>query len=451
MFKICCKKIFDDIIKKDRLKEISMKKFIALLTLFIFLATNVASAIVDVPEDYWAIIEIKDMVNNDVIPLDQQGYFNPEESVFRTDFTGWLLKVLQQGAPTIVEDNPFLDVDPNTRGYHDILKSKEVGLVYGYPDGNFRPVKNLSRAETQSIMSHITKELFDDLSPLDPFVDKNEIPFWDMNQYAKTIYLGLYVNHPQLEKLEPNRDLTRAEAAVLLYRLKIALNLVKDEYKVEEEVPEEPVEQIIGNEQLVCDKCGAAQNDVTITNQRRILLPGNIFSIKYNQDFASKASAVGDPVAFKLDYDLMTVQGTLMLPRDTELIGEVQTITDPKWFNKNARVFLEIKEIRTPDGKVIPTKAIVYNSTEGYLMEGPGKTMAKVAGYAVGGMAVGAGAGVGIGAGTKNWGTSLGVAIPVGAAIGVAGGLIAPGLNYKAHPGEKIYIEVRDETSIWNN
>ena len=419
--------------------------------LFMFMATNVACAMVDIPDTFWAYIEIQDMVDNNIIPLDSRGFFNPEDSVFRTDFTGWLLKVLQQSAPNYMEEHPYLDVDPNTRGYFDILKSKEVGLIYGYPDGNFRPVKYISRAETQSIMSHITRELFDDLSPLDPFVDKDQIPFWDVNQYAKTLYMGLYVNHPELEKLEPNRDLTKAEAAVLLYRLKMALNLVKDEYKAEEPIEEPPAEQIIGNEQLIYDKCGLMQNDVTVTNQRRILLPGNIFPIVYNQDFASKSAAPGDPVAFILDYDLMTVQGTLMLPRETQLIGEVQEVKDPRWLNKNARVFTEIKEIRTPDGKVIPTKAIVYNSNEGYLMEGPGKTLAKVGGYALLGTAIGAGAGSGIGAGTGNWGTALGISMPVGAAIGVVGGLLTPGLNYKAHPGEKVYIEVREETSIWNN
>lgn len=429
-----------------------MKKFISMLTLLIFLSTNIASAMVDIPDNFWAYIEIEDMVTNDIIPVDQRGFFNPEDSVFRTDFTGWLLKVLKQSAPNYYEEHPYLDVDSNTRGYADIMKSKEVGLIYGYPDGNFRPVKYISRAETQSIMSHITRELFDDLSPLDPFVDKDQIPFWDVNQYAKTLYMGLYVNHPELEKLEPNRNLTKAEAAVLLYRLKMALNLVKDEYIGEEEpIIEEPQEQIIGTEQLIYDKCGLMQNDVNITNQRRILLPGNIFPIVFNQEFASKSAAAGDPVNFVLNYDLMTVQGTLMLPQGTQLIGEVQSVQDPQWMNKNAKVKVEIKEIRTPDGKVIPTKAIVYNSTEGYLKESAGKTLAKVGGYALLGTAIGGGAvGVPIGAGTDKWGTAMGISLPVGAAVGALGGLVTPGLNYKAHPGEKIYIEIREETSIWN-
>ena len=360
-----------------------MKKLIASLALLIFLTANTASAaIMDIPDNYWANIEVNDMVDNNIIPLDANGYFNPNAPVFRTDFTGWLLKVLQQGSPNIMEEHPFLDVDSNTRGYYDILKSKEVGLVYGYNDGYFRPVKNITRAETQSIMSHITRELFDDLSPLDPFVDKTDIPFWDLNQYAKTIYMGLYVNHPELEKLEPNRDLTRAEAAVLLYRLKMALNLVKDEYKAEDDIPEPPAEQVIGTEQLIYDRCGLMQNDVTITNQRKILLPGNIFSISFEQGFSPKHSNVGDKVNFVMDYDLMTTNGTVILPRGTKLTAEVQTVAGSK-------AFIEVKEIVTPDGKSTPTKAIVYNKFKG-----------KIKG--------------------------------------------------KANMGEKIYIEIREETSIWN-
>ena len=141
----------------------------------------------------------------------------------------------------------------------------------------------------------------------------------------------------------------------------------------------------------------------------------------------------------------------MVLPRGTQLIGEVQSVTDPRWMNRNARVFVEIKEIRTPDGKTTPTKAIVYNHTEGYLLEGTGKTMAKIGGYALLGAAVGGGAvGVPVGAATDKWGTSLGIAIPVGAAVGALGGVITPGLNYRAHQGEKIYIEIREETSIWD-
>ena len=59
-----------------------MKKFIAMLSLLVFLSTNTAGAIIDIPDDYWANIEVNDMVDSNIIPLDGGGYFNPNDSVF---------------------------------------------------------------------------------------------------------------------------------------------------------------------------------------------------------------------------------------------------------------------------------------------------------------------------------------------------------------------------------
>ena len=97
-----------------------MKKFIATLALLMFITTNsVSAAIMDIPDNYWANIEVNDMVDNNIIPLDGNGYFNPNASVFRTDFTGWLLKVLQQGSPNIIEERPI----PNTCYYDKLFNS----------------------------------------------------------------------------------------------------------------------------------------------------------------------------------------------------------------------------------------------------------------------------------------------------------------------------------------
>ena len=90
---------------------------------------------------------------------------------------------------------------------------------------------------------------------------------------------------------------------------------------------------------------------------------------------------MGTPVQFVLDYDLMTTSGTVMLPSGTKAVGTVQQ-------KKGSKAYIEIKEFITPDGKNIPTKAIVYNKTEGY--------------------------------------------------------------QKGASAGDKVYIEIREETSIWN-
>ena len=186
----------------------------------------------DVDANYWAYTEIAAVVNDGVMDTDGKA-FRPEDPVARVCFVKSLLKVLGHDATKATVKNPFKDVTKDTKGYEDILKSEQLGLVYGYPSGNFLPEKTMTKAEVTSVMSHITKDTAKNLSVLNQFADKAQIPGWDKLQYAKAVSLGLYVNHPDEAYLEPNREITRAEAAVLLYRLKYAIGLVKDQYKAE--------------------------------------------------------------------------------------------------------------------------------------------------------------------------------------------------------------------------
>ena len=184
----------------------------------------------DVSTDYWAYTEISSVVRDGVMSA-TAGYFDPEDSLTRADFVKALLKTLGHDDLVIKVKNTFSDITVTSPSYYDVLKSKQLGLVYGYTDGTFKPERFMTKAEVASVMSHITKETQKDLSILDQFVDAADIPSWCKHQYAKTVKYGLYVNHPQEDALESTREITRAEAAVLLYKLKASLGLVKEEYK----------------------------------------------------------------------------------------------------------------------------------------------------------------------------------------------------------------------------
>ena len=156
-----------------------------------------------------------------------------------------LIKVLNQKDLDIYIENPFSDVTLQTKHYNDIMRSAQIGLVYGYPDGTFKPENQIIKSEVTSTMSHITKDTVSDLSVLDNFIDTDNIPEWAKLAYAKTVKYGLFVNYPNKNLFEPNKDLTRAEAAVLLSKLKAAISNVKEEYKAEE-----PVEKTLSVEHL---------------------------------------------------------------------------------------------------------------------------------------------------------------------------------------------------------
>lgn len=134
-------------------------------------------------------------------------------------------------------------------------------MVYGYPDGTFRPNGSILRDEAQSVISHITIDGTVDSKIVSKYKDLTKVPAWAKNVYAKTLSYGIYVNHPNENELRPTEELTRAEAAVLLYRLSQRLDLVKAQYKNE---------KVLGTEHLNVTK-KAPCNEVTVTNMRNIV------------------------------------------------------------------------------------------------------------------------------------------------------------------------------------
>jgi hypothetical protein len=315
--------------------------------------------------------------------------------------------------------------------------------VYGYPDGNFLPEKLMSKAEVTSVMSHITKGSYKDLNILNGFVDVNKIPSWAKYQYVKTTKLDLYVNHPNAKAFEPQRNITRAEVAVLLYKLKNSLGCVEDKY-LGKNLPE----KILGTEHLNVYK-KAANNEVTITSIRKIIKCGNVLKVKFCELFKSKKSDEGDVVSFIFDQDVYTKEGTLVIPKGSKLYATVTELIPTKWFNKNARVGLHFTKLEMCDGRIMSFDGSP-NTKDGYLKEGPWETAGKITAYTLGGTALGSGIGVAAGGPTNHLDVGLGVGTPVGAGVGLTAGLVTKGLNYVGHEGDAVLIKLNSDVSIYN-
>ena len=420
-----------------------MKKLLASLLVGGFIAFNFAPAfayqgINDVTENYWARTEIVSVVSDSVMNL-TDGNFNPEGKISRIEFVKALLKVLGNENLEITSKAKFSDVAQSSDIYAPIARSQQLGLVYGYPDGTFQPNNAVLRDEAQSVISHITIDGTVDSSILSKFSDAGKVPAWAKNIYKKTLSYGIYVNHPDELELRPTDTLTRAEAAVLLHRLREKLSLVKSEYKQE---------TVLGTEHLNVTK-KADCNEVTITNLRNIIKERNVLEIEFNEAFKSKLHAVGDTVTFTNESDILTEEGTLLFPAGSIFYGSVLDIKDPQWFNKNARVYTQITKVVTPSGKSVDMNAKPFYKDYA-LKEGPWMTAGKLALYTVGGAAVGTGAGVGFSfiPDPDKIGTGIAIGTPVGAGVGLITGLVTPGLHYSAKDGEQIQVILLEDASI---
>lgn len=417
-----------------------MKKFVSGVMALCLLAFNaipvLAASIADVSQNYWASKEINIVVDNNIMTL-SGNRFNPEGNMTRVEFVNALLKVLSDENLNVTISNKFKDVQSSNPNYENILRSQQLGLVYGYPDGTFKPNNTVLRSEAQSVISHITKDMDADTSVLNQFKDAAAIPAWAKKVYTKTINYGIYVNYPDSRELRPNDNLSRAEAAVLLAKLKEKLDLVKQEY--------------IGTTRIehLDVKRNAPNNEVAINNIQSTINQGNVLVVAFEDKFKSEEHKAGDVVTFVANKDICTEEGTLIIPAGTKFVAQINEIQPPKKFNKNARVYPQLTKIILPNGKELAFNAKPF-SKDYSLKEGPWMTTGKLLLCTAAGAAVGTGAGVGFAfiPSPANIGTGVAIGTPVGAAVGLVTGLITPGLQYHAKAGENIYVILLDDAVI---
>ena len=124
------------------------------------------------------------------------------------------MKVLGNENLEVKSKVKFSDVAKSSDDYAPVARSQQLGLVYGYPNGTFKPQGSILRDEAQSVISHITIEgNVDENNILSKYSDSASLPAWAKHVYAKTLSYGIYVNHPNENQLRPTEELTRAEAA----------------------------------------------------------------------------------------------------------------------------------------------------------------------------------------------------------------------------------------------
>lgn len=431
--------------------------FLSMTLLLTGISTALAKDYTDIPDDYWAAEEIEDVVTKNIVPIYGDNTYKPLERVTRVDWTEWLLRALGLAkAPINVVPN-YSDVTQETFGYPSIARAEQFGLIYGYTDGEFKPQRFITKLETASIMSHITVDTDIDTAVLNQFADSKEIPEWGIFPFSKAIKYGLYINYPLETELNPNRELNRAEAAVLLARLMRAMDLVDPNYKADgndgdennADVAQEPQEYILSVEHL--DNLGikSAVDRVNITNLRRIILAKNVFRVSFLESFNSTKHKVGDVIPFYFKKDIVTKEGTLLIPANTKLYATVAELRDKRWINKNAEVYLHFEKMVFPNGHEYPFIARVLNNNEGVLSENKWLKPLEytVAGAAIGGVAVG----LPVGEANDRSGDGMAIGFPVGAGVGLATGFLTPGVNFKARANEDVLVELKVDCSLYND
>lgn len=166
---------------------------------------------------HWAFYEINALAQRGIMRGVEEGRFAPEDSMKRSEIAALVSRVA--GAEEMA-DIHFSDVSSGAWYYDDLRKAVASGIMTG--DGAvFRPEDTVTREEMAKICVQILKNKGKKLQrsfDLSAFSDADQISDWAEEYVALACANGLMYGNTE-GSFEPGAMLSRAEAAVMIYRL----------------------------------------------------------------------------------------------------------------------------------------------------------------------------------------------------------------------------------------
>ena len=145
------------------------------------------------------------------------GSVQPEGDITREEITSILYRITnhQYEKPFVATGDAFPDVKVGRWSAHDIEYMADKGIVYGYPDGEFKPSRNLSRAEFAALIFRFAG--IEEANIKNPFTDLDE-SHWAYDEILALTHSGLIEGYPD-KTYKPENNITRAEVMTVINKL----------------------------------------------------------------------------------------------------------------------------------------------------------------------------------------------------------------------------------------
>lgn len=179
----------------------------------------VTKSFADLQNTAWAKQAVEAMAARDIIKGISDENFAPKASITRADFITLLVRALElkgSGGNAAA----FSDVQPTAYYAEALAIAKELGIASGFDDNTFKTGSSISRQDmmvlTARALNAAGKQTGGQGS-LDPYSDAASLAAYAKDSAASLIGSGI-VNGKD-GKIAPTDTLTRAEAAMILYRI----------------------------------------------------------------------------------------------------------------------------------------------------------------------------------------------------------------------------------------
>lgn len=175
-------------------------------------------------DGHWAEEAAIRLVEYDVIKGERIGkryYFYPDTKIRRLEAAEYILSALKADFDKADKNETYIFADckalPEYVNKTGFLANK-LGFFEGIREGElvyFHPYENITRAEFIKMLDLAIKPKSSDENA---FADKGNIPNWAVQSVKNLVGCGI-LNGFENDTLRPNENITKAEAAELIYRM----------------------------------------------------------------------------------------------------------------------------------------------------------------------------------------------------------------------------------------
>lgn len=270
----------------------------------------------DVSSYYWASCDITKLAMNDVVVGYPDGMFKPSRNISRAEFATMLIKGFNK-EDCASTTNFFKDVPSSHWANSMIGQAVHENLLKGYPNRTFKPSNPVTRAEVLSAIAKVLPCEMDQCKAqevLSKYCDGKTVPAWAQVPIAKALDQGVLANSPNPNVIAPNKNATRADVASMLQAARIAGGFDKNP--------------------ATANNCCPPKDDRTayVENQEIVKIP--TLHLEFKDQVSAKSAHVGQRFAANT-LEEVTIDG-YTYPAGSKVIGKVVEVVRPSGCQKGA-------------------------------------------------------------------------------------------------------------------
>ena len=163
---------------------------------------------------------IKNLAAKGVIKGTSETEFSPEKPITRAEVAALIVRILNVDDPNA--DGGFVDINRAEWFFGTAGSSKREGIIAGYEDNTFRGKVVIPKVQITSVVARTLKTRlgYPDVSAdiLKEFSDNGSIPQWARADVAAALNSNMVIRRTD-NSFEPNTEMTRGDAAVIIEKL----------------------------------------------------------------------------------------------------------------------------------------------------------------------------------------------------------------------------------------